>query len=146
MDERVQADGPQASQVKVQDLERRGLDDHLVLVIVLETEGILAIAAVGRTTRRLHIRGAPGLRTNGPQEGGGVECSGTDFHVVRLQDHAATVGPVALQGNDQLLIRLRRWADYHSLKTHSKGQGVLGWRVYLGTCGPLSLLCPMPSA
>ena len=42
-----------------------------------------------------------------------MKRAGADFHVVRLQDHAPLLRPVVLQGEDQLLERARRAADFH---------------------------------
>ena len=103
----------QAPQVQLQDRQRRGFDHHLVLVVVLQAERVLAVAAVGRPARGLHVGGAPGLRAHGAQEGRGVEGAGADLHVVGLQDHAAVLRPVALQAEDQLLEGARRAADFH---------------------------------
>ena len=108
VDQRIEAERAQAAEVQVEDVERRGLDHHLELVVVLEPERVLAVAAVRGPARGLHVRRAPGLRPDGAQERGGMEGAGAHLHVVRLQDHAALVGPVALQGEDQFLKRARR--------------------------------------
>jgi len=95
-----------------QDRQRRGFDHHLVLVVVLQAEGILAVAPVGRPARGLHVRGAPRLRSHGTQEGRGVKRAGADFHVVSCRMRHPASRPVVLQGEDQLLERARRAADF----------------------------------
>ena len=84
---------------------------HLELVVVLQPERVVAVAAVGRAARGLHVGGAPGLRSDRAQEGRGMEGAGADLHVVGLQDHAAALRPVALQREDEVLESLRLGAD-----------------------------------
>ena len=115
----------QGADVEIEDVVRRRLDHHLELVVVLQAERVLAIAAVGRSTRRLHIGGAPGFRADGAQEGGGVEGAGADFHVVRLQQHAALGGPVLLERQDQVLEGARRQADFRVAMELFRGAGGL---------------------
>ena len=43
-----------------------------------------------------------------------MESTGTDLHIVGLQNHASLVGPVALQAEYELLERARRSADFHA--------------------------------
>ncbi len=42
----VEAQGFERAQVQLQDVGGRGLEDHLVLVVVLQAVGVLAVAAV----------------------------------------------------------------------------------------------------
>ena len=70
---------------------------------MLQAVWILAVAAVFRPARRLHIGRTPRLRADRAQEGGGVESPGTDFHVVRLQQRATLPVPVVLEAQDDLL-------------------------------------------
>jgi hypothetical protein len=56
-----------------------------------------------RPARRLHVGGAPRLRADRAQEGAGVEGAGADFHIVWLEQGAALLVPVGLQGQDNLL-------------------------------------------
>ena len=87
---------------------RRRLQDHLELVVVLQPVGVLAVAAVLRPARGLHIGGVPGLRPERAQRGRGMEGAGADLHVVGLQDDAALIRPIALQRQDQALERALR--------------------------------------
>ena len=103
MHQRIDAEGAQRAEVQVLDVERRGFDHHLELVVVLQAERVLAVAAVRGPAAGLHVGRAPGLRPDGAQERGRVEGAGAHLHVVRLQDHAALGRPVALQGEDQVL-------------------------------------------
>ncbi len=48
-----------------------------------------------------------------------MECAGTHFHVVGLQDHAPFGRPILLEGQDQVLEGGRAGADF------SFGHGVL---------------------
>ncbi|MPM97127.1 hypothetical protein SDC9_144300 [bioreactor metagenome] len=99
----VKAQRFQRAQVQLQNVVRRGLQDHLVLIVMLATVGVLAIAAVLGAAAGLHIGSLPWLRPQGAQEGGGVRGARPDLHVVGLQEGAALVGPVGLQSKNDLL-------------------------------------------
>ena len=71
--------------------------------MLVEAVGILAVAAVGGTAAGLHVGDAVGLRAEHAQERLRAHGPGADFHVVRLRDDAAAVGPVFLQLEDGLL-------------------------------------------
>ena len=101
--QRVDAHRAERTEVQLDDVRRRRLDDDLVLVVVLQAERVVAIAAVGRPARRLHVGGAPRLGAQRAQEGRRVKRAGSHLHVVRLQDHAAAIGPVTLERQDQVL-------------------------------------------
>ena len=101
----VDAEGLERAQVHVLDVGRRRLDDHLVLVVVAEAVGVLAVAAVGGAHGRLDVGGAPGTGVEAAQERGGVEGAGADLGVVRLHDDAALPLPEGLQAADDLLER-----------------------------------------
>ena len=94
---------------------RRGLDDDLVLVVVLQAERVVAVATVGRPAARLHVGGRPGLGTDGAQEGRRVKGAGAHLHVVGLQDDAAALGPVVLQAQYQVLESSGRVAGFVGL-------------------------------
>src|SRR5262249_53204406 len=84
----------------------RRLHDHLVLVVVLEAERILAIAAVGRTARRLDVSGLPWLGAERAEERVRVQRAGALLHVVRLDEEAADLlRPVMVELQDHFLER-----------------------------------------
>ena len=64
---------------------------------------VLAVARVTRSAAGLHIGAAPGLRPEASQEGRGVEGSRAHVQIVGLQEHAALIRPVALEGQDEPL-------------------------------------------
>src|SRR5688572_29510158 len=101
--ERVDAQALQRVEVQLLDIRRRGFQDDLVLVIVLQAVRIVAVAPVLRPARGLHVRRAPGLGADRAQEGGGVEGAGADFHVVGLQQLASLAVPESVQLQDELL-------------------------------------------
>ena len=99
----VDAERAQRVEVEVLHVVGRRLQEHLVLEVVLEAEGVLAVAAVGRADRRLDVGDAPRLGAEAAQEGGRVERARADLGVVRRRDQAALVGPVAGQPRDHVL-------------------------------------------
>ena len=99
----IDADGLEASQVQILDVVRRGLDEHLELVVELPAVGVLAVAAVGGTAAALHVAGAPGVGPQRAQRGGRGVRAGTHLVVVGLQHHATGARPVALQVHDDVL-------------------------------------------
>jgi hypothetical protein len=99
----VQAQRFERTQIQVEDVFRRRLHHHLVLVVVLAAVRVLAVTAILGTARRLHVGRAPRLGADRAQEGTGVEGAGADFHVVGLEQGAALLVPVGLQGQDNLL-------------------------------------------
>ena len=70
---------------------------------MLEPVGVLAIAAVLGPARGLHVGRAPGLGPERAQGGRRVKGRRPHLHVVRLEDDAALIGPVALELEDQVL-------------------------------------------
>src|SRR6185436_12852726 len=100
---RVDAQVLQRLQVEILDVRRRGLQHHLVLIVVLQAVGILSIAAILGASRRLHVRCLPRLGADRAQESAGVEGAGTDFHVVRLQQRASLAIPECIEFQDELL-------------------------------------------
>ena len=61
----VKAQSFERAQIQIQNVGRCRLEHHLVLVVVLQAIGILAITAVFRTAAGLHIGGLPWLWANG---------------------------------------------------------------------------------
>ena len=105
---RVHADRRQRFEIKLLDIRRRRLQDHLELGVMLQPVGIFTIAAVLWSPRRLHIGGVPGFRTKCAKRRGRVKCARAHFHVVGLQENAAVIGPITLQRQDQSLERAFR--------------------------------------
>jgi len=91
------------AQIQLQNVRRRRLQHHLELVVMLQAVRVVAIAAVLWAATRLNISGLPRLGAERAQKGRGVRGARADFHVVRLQQRAAALGPVALQGKDGVL-------------------------------------------
>src|SRR5208283_4833751 len=100
---RIEAERTQAVQLELQNVGRRGFEQHLELVVVLQAERIGAIASVGRAARGLYVGRTPGLGTDRAQESRGMKGPRTHLHVVGLQDHATALRPEALQAEDQVL-------------------------------------------
>ena len=90
-------------QIQLLHILRRRLQDHLILIIVLQPVGVLAIAAVGGPARGLDKGGVPGPRPQRAQGGGGMEGARPHLIVIGLQDQAALGRPEILQGQDQVL-------------------------------------------
>ncbi len=111
MGERIETEAAQGIQIQLLDVVRRRLEHHLELVVMLQPVGVLAVAAVGGPPGRLHVGAVPVFRADRAQEGAGVEGAGPHFHIQGLDDHAALLRPVLLQGQNQALegacIRLR---------------------------------------
>jgi len=99
----IDAQAAQAFQIEFLRVGRRRLQQHLILVVMLQAVGVLAVTAILGTARRLHIGGLPRVRAQRAQRGGRVEGAGADLHVVRLEDDAALLGPEVLERQDQLL-------------------------------------------
>ena len=99
----IHAEALQALEVDFLDVGRRGLQDYLVLIVVLKPVGVLAVAAVGGAAGGLHIGDVPGLRSQHPQKSRRVHRPGAELDIIRLQDGTAIFRPVAFQGENQLL-------------------------------------------
>ena len=96
----------QAAHVQALHVERRGLEDHLELVVLAEAERVVAIAAVGGPARRLDVGHPPRLGPEHTQESVRMHGARPDLQVERLLEHAAFAGPEFGKLEDQLLERL----------------------------------------
>ena len=94
-----------ARRAEIEGLEigRARLQDHLILVIMLEPVRILAVAAVGRAAAGLDVGGLPRIGAEASKGGGGVEGAGAHLDVVGLEDQAALTAPIIVEGEDQRL-------------------------------------------
>src|SRR3546814_3535550 len=77
------------------------LQDDLILIIMLKAVGVLAIAAVGRTTARLDIGGVPRFGTKAAQGGGGVESARPDPHVIGLENRTSAHAAIGEDRQDR---------------------------------------------
>ena len=93
----------EALQIEVLHLVRRRLQDHLELMVLVEAIRVLAVAAVGRPARRLHVGDVPVRRPEHAQEGLGRHRAGADFQIERLLDEASLPAPVLRQLEDEIL-------------------------------------------
>jgi hypothetical protein len=73
------------------------------LIIMLEAVGILAVAAVGRSAAGLDVGGLPRVGTEASKGGSGVKGAGAHLDVVGLEDQAALLAPIIVEGEDQRL-------------------------------------------
>ena len=104
----IDADRRERVEIELLQIVGRRLEDHLVLVIVLQPVGVLAVAAVLGPARRLDIGGLPRLRPERAQRRRRMEGAGADLHVVGLENDAALPRPEILQRQDQALEGARR--------------------------------------
>ena len=82
-------------EVELLHVERRRLEDHLELVVLVDAHRVLAEAAVAGPPRGLAVGDAPRLGTEHAEEGVRVHRPRADLEVVRLLQDAALLGPVA---------------------------------------------------
>ena len=99
----VDADRGEAAEIELLQVGRARLQDHLILVIMLEPVGVLAVAAVGRAAAGLDEGGVPRLGPERAQRRRGVEGARAHLHVVGLEDQAALLAPIIVERQDQLL-------------------------------------------
>src|SRR5437660_2605765 len=97
------ADRAQRAEVLLLDVLGAGLEDHLVLVVLVEAVGILAEAAVRGPARGLDVGDVPGLGPEHAQEGRRIHRPRAHLQVVPLHQRAAAVGPIGLQGEEEAL-------------------------------------------
>ena len=99
----VDAQRAKATQIQVNDVNGRGLEHNLVLMVLMQAVGVFAVAGVLRATGRLYVGGAPRFGTKGPQERGRMRGACPDFDVNRLQQSTALFIPILLQTQDHFL-------------------------------------------
>ncbi len=106
----LHVDADRGERIEVERLQVLGarLQDHLILIIVLQPVGVLAVAPVLGPARRLNVSRLPGLASQRAQGRRRVKRARAHLHVVGLQHDAATGRPVRLEREDEALKRLRR--------------------------------------
>ena len=103
MQRRIDPDRLQRSQIEGLHVRWIGLQDHLILMVLVQPVGILAEAAIGGPARRLDIGDPPGLGPERAKHRGRVQGPRADLGVVGLQNDAALAAPVVVQFQDQAL-------------------------------------------
>jgi hypothetical protein len=96
----IDAEGPQALEIDLLNIDGRGFDDDLILIIVLKAIGILSVSAISGATGGLHIGDLPGFRSQDPEKGGRVKSPCAHFNIIGLLNHTALIRPEPLQGKD----------------------------------------------
>lgn len=96
----------EAVQVHGLDLQWGGLDDDLVLIVVLEPVRVLPVSTVRGTAGGLHIGDPPWIGPEAAQEGGRVEGPCPDLKVIGLLQHTPLIRPEMLKGKDDGLERI----------------------------------------
>src|SRR3546814_14134465 len=82
----IDAQCHERADIQVDDVGRGRLEYDLVLVIMLQAVGVLAVATVFGAARWLNVGGTPWLGADRAQEGGCMRGAGADFHVVGRSD------------------------------------------------------------
>ena len=100
---RVDSNSLKRVEVELLGVHRRGLDEHLELIVVLQAVGVLAVAAVSGTAARLRIAGAPSAGAERAERRGGMEGAGADLRVIGLHDDATLGAPVLLELQNDVL-------------------------------------------
>jgi hypothetical protein len=95
----------QTPQIQCLHVVRRGLQDDLILIVMLQPVRVFAVPAIGRTPAGLRIGRTPRLRTERAEKGRRMKCPCAHLKIVRLLNNAALVSPEAMEGKDQVLER-----------------------------------------
>src|SRR5207253_9248368 len=90
---KLDADGASALEIKILNIGRRRLKYYLKLQVLVQPVGILAVAAVRRTTAGLHIGHPIGLGTKDTEKCLRVHSACADLDVIGLLKNAIAVGP-----------------------------------------------------
>ena len=104
----IEAERVQRAEVEVEDVRRRRLQHHLVLIVVLHPVRVLAVAAVLGPARRLHVRGAPGLGAERAQERRRVRRAGARLPCRTAAAARSPGRPSSPGAQDDLLKRVHR--------------------------------------
>ena len=85
----VDANGFETPKIELLDVCGRGFQNDLILEVLVEAIGILTVATVGWSPRRLHVGDAIGCRTEHAKKCLRMHCARTDLGIVRLLQDAA---------------------------------------------------------
>src|SRR5271166_1927386 len=99
----INAQRGQRVQIQLLHVLRWRLQDHLVLHVLEQPVRVLAVTAIGRATRRLHVANVVRLGAEYSQERLGRHGSCADFDVIGLLQDAPVLRPESLQAENQLL-------------------------------------------
>src|SRR5262249_43495733 len=99
----INPDGLQGLQVKLLHIFRRWLEDYLKLHMLVEAIGIVTVAAISRTARRLDISDFVRLRPQYAQKSLRGHRSSAHLHVIRLLQHTAALRPELLEAQNEFL-------------------------------------------
>ena len=92
---KIDANRAQGFQIKLLHILRRRLQDHLHLRVLEQPIGILAVAAIGRPPRGLHVGHVVGLRPKHAQKGLRGHRARAHFDVVGLLQDTSALRPKA---------------------------------------------------
>src|SRR5271156_2399348 len=93
----IDADGSQRFEVEILNIGRRRLQDDLKLHVLEQAVGVLAVTAVCRATRGLHIADAVRSGAKDTQKSFWRHGSGADLNVIGLLEDATVFGPEGLE-------------------------------------------------
>jgi len=81
----------------------RWLEYYLILVVVLEAVGILAVASVRGPARGFYIGDIVRFGTKTSEQGGWVESAGAYFDIIRLLNDTTVIVPIFFNSQNQFL-------------------------------------------
>ena len=96
----VNAEGFQRAEVKFLGVAPVGFDDDLILGVLVNAVGVLAVTPVVGADGGFHVGHVPGFGAEGAQKSGRVHRPRADFGVIGLPDQASLFVPVGLQFED----------------------------------------------
>ena len=97
---RVNAKRLERLEIQLLRISRVGLEDDLILRVLLKTIWILTVAPIIGTDRRLDVRDVPRFGSEHAQKGGGIHRPCADLGVVGLSDEASVRCPEGLEVED----------------------------------------------
>ena len=82
---------------------RRGLQDDLILIVVLHAVRVLAVSSIRGTPAWLGIGGPPRLWTKRPEERRWMKGACPHLQFIGLMNDAALLGPIVMQRENEIL-------------------------------------------